>query len=186
MLQPSDVYGIVAFMSKTPLHNALVINSNLGTPIRKTFTLSRWGERVYTPKPAAEVDEVPHLIVPEEELNDPFYSVYGFVIPDPIRLRLVKGSSNPDRLTANQQSLAENLINLGHGVTVEITDDPEVGLEIIDGPLGRNRIEWSLNGVATMALEAEPFEIVASGIRAHSIHQGFESPGYALLDQQYQ
>lgn len=177
-------------MTNQAPYNALVINSNLAQHIPKRDgapnpgahafeRLHYYGREIYFPEPAVDLDDKPHVVVPPEDLENELYSVYGFFIPRPIRLRVVGVTSNESDLSPRQREVAEGLAGLGHGITLQINEPESVTLDHIRG-LG---LAWDVRGEATTAGMAVPFEVVASGVRGHAIRPRFDPPGVALIEE---
>ena len=176
-------------MANQAPRNALVINSNLAQHIPKRAgapnpgsnvyeRLHYYGQEVYFPEPAVSLDSKPHVVVPPEDLQDELYSVYGFFIPKPVRLRVVGDTSVINDLSPRQREAAEGLSRLGHGITLEIIEPTKVTIARTGWGL-----EWDVEGEATAAGLAVPFEVVASGIRGHAFKPRIDVPGFALVEQ---
>lgn len=172
-------------MSEKIAFNALVINSNLAQHITKKRKVSNPGSYSrdrYCPRPAIDLDQRPHLVVPEAELEDTLYSVYGFLIPDTIRLRVVEHAVDAQSLSSRQKSAAEQLARLGHGIALEINDPEQVSMNSTlnaDGSWGR---AWSVQGEATSSHLNEPITVKATGIRGHAVASDPGFAGKALIE----
>ncbi len=176
-----------------PNHNAVVINSNLATPIPKragapnpghdVFSrLHYYGRERYFPEPGEELQAQSHVVVPDYKLENPTYSVYAFAVPDPIKLRVIHGARNIESLPHTRRAIAERLAHYGHGITL-VVHEPE--LVRIEETLNANGwgVKWQVSGEATSPHLDGQLHVSAFDVPGHRVAPGTPHAGKALIEQ---
>jgi hypothetical protein len=182
-----------------PLHNALVINSNLAQPILKAMgegnpgndmwsRLYYFGRKWYKPEHADSSKLGRHLVVPESRLTDITSSVYGFAIPDQVKLRVVATDAGTRHLPKAQRNIHERLAKLGRGVDLLIDANHEATEVTIDEtdkpsrPWREKGLQWDIRGIAECEELDAYVSIEAYGVRGHATHATRNMAGLAILN----
>lgn len=179
-------------MSERAIIDGSVINSNLAQPIAKrggapnpghdVFSrLHYYGRAIYFPEPAIDnIDQVPHLALPEAARWKETYGVYGFRIPDTIRMRIANFEARTDALSEEEQELVDRLTHLGRGATFEIPKPETIEFKSIVS------LGWNVSGEAFSDDIEGSVKITVTGAPGHRITPANKgNPGTALFETVY-
>jgi hypothetical protein len=184
--------GILRFMPEQLSFDGLVIKSNLARPILKRAgapnpghdvysRLHYYGREMYFPEPSEDLKAKPHIVLPDECLCYEPYSVYGFEIPDPIRLRLAGIEVKTGGSDKERQHLVKALGRLSRGVSFEIPDPQSISLSLT-GEGNGNGIQWQVSGEAFTKGIDESLMLTATGVKGHSVSLNPTVAGFAILE----
>ncbi len=181
-------------MSERTIIDGLVINSNLAQPIAKkagapnpgqdVFSLRHYvGRTLYFPAPAIDdIDQVPHLALPEIDQLDVIYGVFGFRIPDTIRMRIASFEPKTEALNEEEQELVDKLTRLGRGATFEIPEPETIEFTPMRASPAIGVLRWNVAGEAFSDDIEGSVRIDVTGAPGHRITpKDKDHPGIALL-----
>jgi hypothetical protein len=168
-------------MTEQIQNSVWVINSNLARPVPKAKDSgTNQYETRYLDKPKTDIKDPLHVLR-NEELLDPYYSVYGFYVPRVIRLRLYTPNSE-----ARKTPEVDRIAKLGHGLTVFIereAPDTRVSLNVKKQSEfdSHYRLTWDVEGVIESSYLGEATEINAVGVQGHAVAAHDAHSSYAVL-----
>lgn len=171
------------FMNVRP--NALVIQSNLATPISKKVEP---GYDRYSSEPPEDISQHTravslhsHVVVPDMFLENPAYSVYAFIVPNPVILRVVSGRVDPNELPQEQRTIARRLERFRHGVNLELAEPNYVDIGLAMNSHGWG-MQWQIQGIATSRKLGAELAVEAFGVRGHAVAPIAYLAGQAILE----